>query len=67
MHGSDNVVAVNPVLESVLPVIEGSRDVTLDEARLADVAAWLAYEGLPGPPTVLRFPFARPRGERSGR
>jgi hypothetical protein len=54
---------VNPVLESVLPVVEGSRDVTLDEARLADVASWLAYEELPVPPTFFRFPFERTREE----
>ena len=52
---------MNPVLESVLPVIEGSRDVALDEARLADVASWLAYEELPVPPTFFRFPFERSR------
>ena len=54
---------VNPVLESVGPVVEGSRDVTLDEARLADVASWLAYEELPVPPTFFRFPFERSREE----
>jgi Queuosine salvage protein len=55
--------AVNPVLESVLPVIAGSQDVALDEARLDDVASWLAYEELPVPPTFFRFPFERPREE----
>jgi hypothetical protein len=58
-----SVVPVNPVLESVGPVVEGSRDVTLDEARLADVASWLAYEELPVPPTFFRFPFERSREE----
>jgi hypothetical protein len=33
---------VNPVLESVEPVVERSQDVALDEPRLADVASWLA-------------------------
>jgi hypothetical protein len=54
---------VNPVLESVEPVVEGSQDVALDEARLADVASWLAYEELPVPPTFFRFPFERSREE----
>jgi hypothetical protein len=48
---------VNPVLESVLPVIGRSQDVALDEARLADVASWLAFEELPTPPTFFPFPF----------
>ena len=56
-------MVVNPVLESVLPIVEGSRDVTLDEARLGDVASWLAYEELPVPPTFFRFPFALSREE----
>jgi hypothetical protein len=58
-----SVVPVNPVLESVGPVVEGSRDVTLHGARLADVASWLAYEELPVPPTFFRFPFDRSREE----
>jgi hypothetical protein len=48
---------VNPVLASVLPVIEASEDVALDESRLDDVASWLAYEELPVPPTFFPFPF----------
>ena len=35
---------MNPVLASVLPVVEASGDVRLDESRLADVASWLAYD-----------------------
>ena len=54
---------MNPVLDSVLPVVEGSRDVALDEARLADVASWLAYEELPVPPTFFPFPFELSREE----
>jgi hypothetical protein len=54
---------VNPVLESVEPVVERSQDVALDEPRLADVASWLAYEELPVPPTFFRFPFALSREE----
>jgi hypothetical protein len=54
---------VNPVLASVLPVVEASQDVRLDEARLADVASWLAYEELPVPATFFPFPFALTREE----
>ena len=43
----------NPVLDSVQPVIEGSRDVRTDLGRLADVASWLAYEELPKPAQML--------------
>lgn len=48
---------MNPVLASVLPVVEASEDVRLDEERLADVASWLAYEELPVPATFFPFPF----------
>ncbi|MDX6486578.1 MAG: hypothetical protein QOF43_1731 [Gaiellaceae bacterium] len=54
---------MNPVLESVLPVIEASRDVETDLVRLADVAGWLAYEELPQPATFMPFPLALPRDE----
>lgn len=52
---------MHPVLDSVLPVVEGSRDVATDLERLADVASWLAYEELPVPPTFFPFPFELPR------
>jgi putative queuosine salvage protein len=54
---------VNPVLASIQPVVEGSRDVGVDEARLADVASWLAYEELPVPATFFPFPFELAREE----
>jgi hypothetical protein len=54
---------LQPVLESVLPVIEGSRDVSTDRERLADVASWLAYEELPRPSYFLPFPLELPRNE----
>jgi putative queuosine salvage protein len=54
---------VNPVLESIRPVVQGSRDVRVDEARLADVASWLAYEELPVPATFFPFPFELTREE----
>lgn len=49
-----------PILASVRPIVEGARDVAVDEARLADVASWLAYEELPVPPAFLpvRVPAA---------
>ena len=37
------------------PLVEGARDVEIDEARLADAASWLAYEELPVPPVFLPF------------
>jgi hypothetical protein len=46
---------VNPVLDSVRPVVERAGDVFLDEGRLDDVASWLAYEELPVPPVFLPF------------
>ena len=51
----------SPVLGSVLPVVEASQHVRTDEARLIDVAGWLAYEELPMPQFLLPF---RPSGER---
>jgi len=39
----------------VRPIVEGAADVEVDEARLADVASWLAYEELPVPPVFLPF------------
>jgi hypothetical protein len=46
---------VTTVLESVLPVVEASRDVTTDLDRLRDTASWLAYEELPFPRFLLPF------------
>jgi hypothetical protein len=45
----------SPVLTSVLPVIGASKHVRTDEARLVDVASWLAYEELPMPLFLLPF------------
>jgi hypothetical protein len=44
---------VGQVLDAVRPIAEGARDVAINEARLADVASWLAYEELPVPPIFL--------------
>jgi putative queuosine salvage protein len=49
------------ILDSVFPLAEGARDVTIDEERLADVASWLAYEELPVPPVFLPFRVAPER------
>jgi Protein of unknown function (DUF2419). len=45
----------HPVLDSVLPVIAESKDVTTDAARVHEVAQWLAYEELPFPRFLLPF------------
>ena len=47
--------ANHPVLASVLPVIEESKDVTTDVARVRETAQWLAYEELPFPRFLLPF------------
>jgi len=47
----------HPVLDSVLPVVAASRDVTTDLDRLAEHARWLAYEELPEPTFLLPFPL----------
>ena len=46
------------VLNAVKPLVERAEDVEIDEARLADVASWLAYEELPVPPVFLPFRVA---------
>ncbi len=43
----------SPVLDSLRPVIEGSRDVSTDLARISEVAGWMAYEELPLPEFAL--------------
>ena len=45
----------SPVLESVRPVIEGSRDVRTNVEKIIEHAAWMACEELPFPEFVLRF------------
>jgi Potential Queuosine, Q, salvage protein family len=42
----------HPVLDGVLPVVAQARDVSIDADRLAEHAAWMAYEELP-PPVFL--------------
>lgn len=45
----------SPVLESVLPVIERSRDVRTNVEKIVEHAGWMAYEELPMPQFVLPF------------
>jgi len=45
----------SPVLDSLRPVIEASRHVRTDVARIGEVAGWMAYEGLPFPRFGLGF------------
>jgi len=45
----------SPVLESVRPVIEDSREVRTNVAKIIEHAGWLAYEELPFPDFVLPF------------
>jgi putative queuosine salvage protein len=43
----------SPVLESVIPVIDRSRDVHTHYDKIVEVAKWMAYEDLPVPDYVL--------------
>jgi hypothetical protein len=45
----------SPVLESIRPVIEHSRDVQTHIEKIVEVAAWMAYEELPMPDYALPF------------
>ncbi len=45
----------SPVLTSILPVIEHSRDVRTDVDKIVEHAGWLAYEELPFPDFPLPF------------
>jgi hypothetical protein len=45
----------SPVLDSLRPVIEHSRDVRTNVAKIVEVAAWMAYEELPLPEFALPF------------
>ena len=47
----------HPVLDSVRPVVDAARDVSLDLDRLAEHAGWMAYEELPPPAFMLPFPL----------
>src|SRR5882672_5515569 len=45
----------SPVLDSLPPVIEHSRDVHTNVVKLREVASWMAYEDLPMPDYQLPF------------
>jgi hypothetical protein len=45
----------SPVLDSIRPVIEHSRDVQTDYKKIVEVASWMAYEDLPIPDYALPF------------
>jgi hypothetical protein len=45
----------SPVLESVRPVIDRSRDVQTHVDKIVEVARWMAYEDLPMPDYALPF------------
>lgn len=45
----------SPVLDSIHPVIERSRDVQTSVDKIAEVAGWMAYEDLPIPDYALPF------------
>ncbi|MBZ5663657.1 MAG: queuosine salvage family protein [Acidobacteriia bacterium] len=45
----------SPVLDSIHPVIERSRDVQTDINKIVEVASWMAYEELPIPDYALPF------------
>jgi hypothetical protein len=45
----------SPVLDSVRPVIERSRDVNTNIEKIVEVANWMAYEELPVPNYALPF------------
>ncbi len=45
----------SPVLDSIHPVIERSRDVQTNVGKIVEVAGWMAYEELPIPDYALPF------------
>lgn len=49
----------SPVLASIGPVIERSRDVRTDVAKIVEHADWMAYEELPMPEFMLPFGISR--------
>lgn len=53
----------SPVLDSLHPVIENSRDVHTNIDKIAEVAGWIGYEELPLPEYAL--PFGVGQGDRN--
>ncbi len=57
------ILSGSPVLDSLRPVIEKSRDVRTNVDKIAEVAGWMAYEALPFPEFTL--PFGIGAGDRN--
>jgi len=53
----------SPVLESLRPVIESSRQVRTHPEKIAEHAGWLAYEELPFPQFLLPFGIGADRNQ----
>jgi putative queuosine salvage protein len=49
------ILSGSPVLDSLRPVIENSRDVRTDIGKITEVAGWMGYEELPLPEFTLPF------------
>jgi len=49
----------SPVLDSLRPVIEHSRDVHTHVDKIVEVAAWMAYEDLPMPELAVPYGLAK--------
>ena len=49
----------SPVLDSLRPVIEQSRDVHTHADKIAEVAGWMAYEDLPMPELAVPYGLAK--------
>ena len=65
LHSSTNrwpTLAGSPVLDSLHPAIDGSRDVHTNLEKIQEVAGWMAYEELPMPDYAL--PFGLGQGKR---
>jgi hypothetical protein len=45
----------NPVIDSLRPVIERSRDVRTHYAKIVEIAGWMAYEDLPLPNLAIPY------------
>src|ERR1700686_1141730 len=49
------ILSGSPILDSLRPVIENSRDVRTNVDKIAEVAGWMGYEELPLPEFTLPF------------
>ncbi len=53
----------SPVLDSLRPAIENSRDVHTNIDKIIEVAGWMAYEDLPLPDFALPFEIGKDPGQ----